>query len=329
MESREGRGFELARCMGVALAAALWVGMASLPAPAQETDLQTIAAPPRMAKPKPAKLKAAKPKVATKAPAKPRKLAAHRAKTGAAAPRAATPPMLAAPTPAAPARLDPMPTGTVAAVPPGATARPSLTSSSYPMPADAVPIPEEKFGAAPAATVPAGAPPAIAAAPSPGAPAAGPPAEMQPLTHARNAGVGLCLDALGRAAATAIDADHDAYSTWATRDADAHLFQSIALMRYPNQVAPRSASVLLVTPNAAKSCEGGTVQVVPTARSCAAIQAQLMQGGKAIATLTGLPLIENLAGVRQILLPATGNGCVMISVGLIAAAPPAPVAAQK
>ena len=150
------------------------------------------------------------------------------------------------------------------------------------------------------------------------------------MRQARDAGVGLCLDAVSRAASMAVDGDHDAFSTWATNAADAHLFQSIALMRYPNQVAPRSASVLLVTPNAAGSCEGGTVQVVPSARPCAAIQAQLMQGGKSIATLTGLPLIENLAGIRQILLPAPGNGCVMISVGLIAAQPPsAPAAARK
>ena len=345
MHSQDRRFVARLRRIALALAAASGMVFAGGPARTQETDLQTIATPPRaspakVAKVKPGKAKAAKAKpgrsVTAASHSAGRKKAAVRAPHGpaAAAAVAGQAPRAAAPQAAAPGAIDPMPTGTLpqpaAQLPAQAAAPAPLTSSPYPMPSDVVPIAEEKFVVLPApAAGAAPAPPAIDGNP-PQAAAATPPADMQPLIHARSAGVGLCLDALGRAAGAAIDGEHDAYSTWATRDADQHLFQSIALMRYPNQVAPRSASVLVVTPTAARSCEGGTVQVVPSARSCAAIQAQLMQGGKAIATLTGLPLIENLAGIRQILLPAPGNGCVMISVGLIAApAAAAPVPATQ
>jgi hypothetical protein len=191
--------------------------------------------------------------------------------------------------------------------------------AAYPLPAEAVPIPPDAFTAAttPSPPIAAGAPAITAPAATAAIPATSP---MQPVAHARNAGVTTCLGALDKASANAIDADHDAFSTWSTGAPNDHLFQSIALMRYDNKIAPRSASVLLVTPNAANACEGGSVQVVPSARSCADIQAQLMQGGKTLASLTGLPLIENVAGIRQILLPSPGNGCVMISVGLIAGA---------
>lgn len=314
----------------LALGAALLAPAAERPALAQEAgeDLVTITAPPRAS--------------ARPAPSKPaaKKLAKKARPAAKSAVNALKKPAVAAvkPAPAAPAP---------AAAPPG---QPDLQTSGspYPLPPDAVPIPEEIFAASPARSaappapppappparqppVPAAAAPAtpsppLAAAPAPAAPAttgaippAGALAGMQPLAHARNAGATRCMDALAKASSTAIDADHEAFSTWSTSAPNAHLFQSIALMRYPNQTAPRSASVLVVTPTAADSCEGGTVQVVPSARSCAAIQAQLMQGGKAMVTLTGLPVIENLAGIRQILLPAPNNGCVMISVGLIAA----------
>ena len=291
----------------LALLAAALIVPCQCPAVAQEAgdDPVTITMPPRPpARPVAARQRAVKQR-AVKAVVRPavKRAVVARAKPVAAPARAAK-----APSPHGPA----------------AAAAPLQTSGSpYPLPPDTVPIPEEIFAASPATPSP---PIAANGAPSPAPQTtgsitpAGLPAEMQPLVHARNAGVTQCMDALSRAASTAIDTDHEAFSTWSTSAPNAHLFQSIAMMRYTNQTAPRSASVLLVTPGVAGGCEGGTVQVVPSARSCAAIQAQLMQGGKALATLTGLPLIENLAGIRQILLPAPGNGCVMISVGLIAGA---------
>ena len=313
----------------LALGAALLAPAAYEPAQAQEAseELVTITAPPRAA----ARPAAHKPAVRKQAKAKP---------AAKAAVKAVRKPAVAAAKPA--------PAASAPAAAPAAQPDLQTSGSPYPLPPDTVPIPEEIFAASPARPAPvAPAPPALppvrlppaptvaapatpspplAAAPAPAAPAttgAIPPggtlADMQPLAHARSAGATRCMDALAKASSTAIDADHEAFSTWSTSAPNAHLFQTIALMRYPNQTAPRSASVLVVTPTAADSCEGGTVQVVPSARSCAAIQAQLMQGGKAMVTLTGLPVIENLAGIRQILLPAPNNGCVMISVGLIAA----------
>ncbi|HLJ72849.1 MAG TPA: hypothetical protein VKU03_16155 [Roseiarcus sp.] len=114
-----------------------------------------------------------------------------------------------------------------------------------------------------------------------------------------------------------VDAPHDAFSFWSSQNADDHLFGSIAALSYPQPSAPRGASIVLATPTKSGECEAAGVQVVPTARSCGAIQAALMNSGRAVANLEGLPLIENPAGVRYLLAPSAGNGCIVIAVTVL------------
>ena len=298
------RGSGGGRAWVAAALAALLAACAASPALAQNAygELETLPLPPR-AKP------AAKP--VSKAAKKPAHKATIKHVFKPIAKAAAKPAMAPSPAPLA------------ASAP---ASEPAKTNPAiYPLPPGAVAIPEQVFGpgAAPTASPPID--PSAAAAPAPAttgaiAPAISPaslPGEPQPLLQARKAGVTQCLGARAKQAAIASDTGSEALSAWSPGAPDAHAFQSIALIRYPDAAAPRSAAVLLAVPTAANGCEGGAVQVVPSARSCAAIQAQLMQGGKELASLTGLPVIENATGMRQILLPAPGNGCVMISVGLI------------
>jgi hypothetical protein len=42
-----------------------------------------------------------------------------------------------------------------------------------------------------------------------------------------------------------------------------------------------------------------------------------MNAGRAIANLEGLPLIENPAGVRYMLAPPAGNGCIVIAITVL------------
>ena len=143
--------------------------------------------------------------------------------------------------------------------------------------------------------------------------------EMQPLSQARSAGIALCLDTLTRETSLAIDGVHDAFSTWSATKPDEHTFSSIVSLRYNNQTVPRAVAILIAAPRPDHGCDGITVQIVPTARSCGAIQTALLNDGKVIANLTGLPLIENKGGMRHILLPTAGNGCTIVVVSALAA----------
>jgi hypothetical protein len=141
-------------------------------------------------------------------------------------------------------------------------------------------------------------------------------AEPQPLAHAAQAGVKACLDGLVRAANATIDAPHTAMSNWYTGAADSHVFESIVSLAYTNKVAPRAAVVLLGSPTANHGCDTSYVQVFPTARPCNEIQGDLLKDGKVVANLSGLAVTVGGNGARQLLLPAPGNGCVIVVVGL-------------
>ncbi len=206
------------------------------------------------------------------------------------------------------------------AAPAQSEAKPATTKPATTKP-ERKPAPKSP-AAAPATTTaqpqPAGAaPPAATAAPAPPKPPPSTAAEPQPLVHASQAGVKACLDGIGRAALATIDTDHAAISQWSTGAADAHVFESIISLAYPNRIAPRAAAVLLAAPTQSQSCDTSTVQVFPTARPCNAVLADLLKNGKIVADLAGVPISQNsTTGARQILMPTAGNGCVMVVVTL-------------
>ncbi|ENN86407.1 hypothetical protein RHSP_79156 [Rhizobium freirei PRF 81] len=136
------------------------------------------------------------------------------------------------------------------------------------------------------------------------------------LLHAKQAGVKTCTDTLARLLPYSIDAPHEAFSFWAPSpdSPDERLFGSIAGLRYVQQAGPRAGSVVAVVPSKSGKCDGIGMQVLPSARSCGALQANLLGKGRAIANLNGLPLIEDPNGQRFMLLPSAGNGCVVIGV---------------
>ena len=137
--------------------------------------------------------------------------------------------------------------------------------------------------------------------------------EFQALLHARQGGVVICTDTLARLLPQVIDAPHEAFSFWSQKDADMHLFGSICGQTYVQKAAPRAASVVAVSPLKSGKCDGVGVQVVPSARSCGTLQSALLKDGRAIANLQGLPLIQNAQGIRYLLLPTAGNGCVIVA----------------
>lgn len=143
--------------------------------------------------------------------------------------------------------------------------------------------------------------------------------EYQALDHARQAGLTTCTDTLARILPLTIDGPNEAFSFWAPapEKADERLFASIAGLRYVQQAAPRAAAVVGAVPTRNGKCDALGVQVVPSARSCGTLQASLLGKGKAVANLTGLPLIESPNGQRFLLLPSAGNGCVIVAVSAV------------
>lgn len=169
-----------------------------------------------------------------------------------------------------------------------------------------------------AAPKPAEVPPAGAEAqPAPVPAAAG---ELQPVLHARSAGIVTCLDGVARAATGTIEAPHAAMSSWLTDAANQGPFSSIIAMKPDNRAAPNAAAFIHLSPTPNGGCQGSTVQVVPTARSCGAMQAEFSKGGRTVANLASIPIIQRDSGERYMLLQAPG-GCVIVSVNLLATAP--------
>jgi hypothetical protein len=141
-------------------------------------------------------------------------------------------------------------------------------------------------------------------------------AEPQPLLHATQAGVKMCLDGLTRAANATIDTQHTAMSQWFKGAADSHVFQSIVTLAYPTKIAPHATTILTAAPTAANGCDMSTVEIFPTARPCNDVLGDLLKKGKVVADLSGLPITQSEDGKRQLVMPTAGNGCVLVVVGL-------------
>ncbi|SDR34132.1 hypothetical protein SAMN05444161_2965 [Rhizobiales bacterium GAS191] len=174
-------------------------------------------------------------------------------------------------------------------------------------------------------TPPAGGTPAAAGgAPQPPAPApqAPPPqgtnatGELQPVIHAQNAKITTCMDNILAQSASVIDSAHTAISTWVTAAPNDNVFQTIIGLSYPNKGAPNAAALIFAAPLGANRCQGQTVQIYPTAQPCSAVQASLIKEGHTVGMLQALPVVETKGGIRDILLPTAGGGCVIVAVAI-------------
>jgi hypothetical protein len=63
-------------------------------------------------------------------------------------------------------------------------------------------------------------------------------------------------------------------------------------------------------------CEGETVQIYPSAKPCSALQVSLIKQGRTVAMLRDLPVIETKVGIRNLLIPTAGAGCVLVAVAV-------------
>lgn len=140
--------------------------------------------------------------------------------------------------------------------------------------------------------------------------------EYQPVLHAQGAKIATCMDMIVGQSATVIDTAHTAVSSWSRAAPDQNPFLSIIGLSYAGKTAPNAAAVLFAAPLGAGRCAGGTVQIYPVAQSCSALQARLIKDGHTLATLQAIPVVETAGGVRDVLIPVPGGGCVVVAVGL-------------
>ena len=138
---------------------------------------------------------------------------------------------------------------------------------------------------------------------------------LQPITHAQAAGILTCAAAVVGTARSVIDAPHRATSAWVTGSADDHAFTSIISLSYAAKAAPRAVAVMTATPTPGRGCDTSTVQVHPTARSCALVEADLSKEGRARTEVNGLAAMKGTDGRTYMLLPTAGSeGCVIIAI---------------
>ncbi len=145
-----------------------------------------------------------------------------------------------------------------------------------------------------------------------------PAGHLQPQLHASNGGITTCFDTLARATSQAVDGEHHAFSFWDSKKPNESTFRSIVSLRYPHAAAPRGASIIINSP-VGGACDATTLQVMPTQRSCSAIQGDLMKTGKAAANLAGLALIQVPQELSYMLLPTAGDGCAIVAIRVIRA----------
>lgn len=144
---------------------------------------------------------------------------------------------------------------------------------------------------------------------------------LQPIVHAQAAGVLTCAEGIVRAARGAIEPGvrHNAVSTWVSESPNQNIFASIAALDYGTQGAPRAVAVLTGTPTPKGGCDTASVQIHPTTRACAAIDADLgTAGGRTRSNLNGVTLVKTADGAqRHLLIPEpSGKGCTIVAVAI-------------
>jgi hypothetical protein len=145
-----------------------------------------------------------------------------------------------------------------------------------------------------------------------GQPVAG---DAQPVAHARSAAISACLPAITELSRLTLDAPHMAISTWNKVDANDHMFSSIVGLKYENTIAPKAVAILAVAPNPKHACDGEAIQIQPSALACDAIQKNITGAALKTQDLNGVTLIQGEGPLRFVLMPTSGNGCTVVSIG--------------
>mgnify|MGYP001267704559 CR=1 FL=1 len=140
-------------------------------------------------------------------------------------------------------------------------------------------------------------------------------AEIQTMEQLQKAGVKSCLQiakAVGQA--TMFGTEYAAASTWNSKQPDNRFSVSMIGQKLaPNSGATNGISGVFSAPTANGKCDAAALQIIPTQDACSKIQTQVLEKGKLLGDLAGIPILQNAANAQVMLIPAAANGCVVVA----------------
>lgn len=175
-----------------------------------------------------------------------------------------------------------------------------------------------KPGAAPkrpAIVVPTPAAP-VPTQPNPDAAAEAKPAPATFSGRLGEAGVKTCLaqfDDLGGKTMDGVTAFVPA-SNWNATAPEAHMASVLIGQKYGNSAKlPFGLTGIVGAPDGHGKCDGVSFQILPSPASCESLQQNILQKGKLLGNLAGLPFLQDVNS-QVVLIPTAGPGCVLVAI---------------
>ena len=151
---------------------------------------------------------------------------------------------------------------------------------------------------------------------APATPPASPAPVFQTMDQLQKAGVKRCLQlaqAIGQATLNGAT-EYAAASTWNSKQPDSRFSVSMIGQKFGSDAnAGAGLSGVFSSPTTEGKCDAAAIQIIPTSDPCSKAQAQILENGKALGNLAGVPIFQNAAKAEVMLLPTPHNGCVVVA----------------
>jgi hypothetical protein len=147
------------------------------------------------------------------------------------------------------------------------------------------------------------------------------PADFQTMEQLQKAGVKRCLQlaqAVGQATMVGTS-EYAAASTWHSKQPDQRFSVSMIGQKFGSgdSTIHNGVSGVFSSPTAEGKCDAAAVQIIPTSEPCSKTQVQILEKGKSLGNLAGVPLLQNAASAQVMLIPAANNTCVLVALSTV------------
>ena len=145
--------------------------------------------------------------------------------------------------------------------------------------------------------------------------------DLQTMEQLSKAGVKRCLQiaqAVGQATMLGTK-EYAAASTWNSKQPDNRFSVSMIGQKFNSADASivNGVSGVFSSPTSEGKCDAAAIQIIPSSDSCAKTQAQILERGKALGNLAGVPIFQNAANAQVMLIPAANNTCVLVALSTV------------
>ena len=146
-------------------------------------------------------------------------------------------------------------------------------------------------------------------------------ADFQTMEQLQKAGVKHCLQiaqAVGQATMVGTS-EYAAASTWHSKQPDNRFSVSMIGQKFNSADASiqNGVSGVFSSPTADGKCDAAAVQIIPTSEPCSKSQALILEKGKSLGNLAGVPILQNAANAQIMLIPAANNSCVLVALSTV------------